>query len=662
MRNESFEGLILSGKLPSPAGIGMKILELTRSDDFSSEEMGMTIKADSALTGRILKLANSAAKARAQPATTVSEAIMRLGSRTVRDLALAFSLVSKSRKGTCPSFDFDRYWSKSLGRAVSARNLSLRTHAGVPEEAYICGLMAEIGRLSLAFVHPDEYAELFDTGLMHDVEELLALETERFGIHHVELAGCLMSEWGLPDTFADSMKNYSVDRQVGDEPAAITDLGDVLRAADALASVMVASASTPRKSWLRYGAALAQLRKALDVNEEELVRFCDSCVGEWVSWGEEMDIPTSKDVRFAKVLERIARLESDAEPDPGSAPAAQAPAAATPSEPRPEAPPRVRLLIVDDDRTQRRALLGLLRREGFRLETATNGREALELILTQAPDMVISDWEMPVLDGLELCRSLRKIEIGRRVFFLMLTERGTEEAIVRAFDAGVDDVIAKPFVPRLLLARIKGGERLVNLQRQVDEDKEVMRKQLGQLAMMTRRLRSASLTDPLTELPNRRYAMRRLESEWASATRTGKSLCLIMADIDHFKAVNDDHGHDVGDIVLKEVAQVMSASLGRCDEVCRLGGEEFLVICRNTSEEDGRLVAERIRAAVEKHVVDVPGFERSVTLSLGVAGIQPSTTGFEALLKAADEAVYEAKEAGRNRVRVAAQTERRKSA
>jgi diguanylate cyclase (GGDEF)-like protein len=259
---------------------------------------------------------------------------------------------------------------------------------------------------------------------------------------------------------------------------------------------------------------------------------------------------------------------------------------------------------------------------------------------------------MPEMDGLELCKALRRIEHGRNMYFLLFSGRDEEKRIVEAFDCGVDDFVQKPFNERLLIARLKGGQRIVRLQEQVEDHKKRVRTQAAELGMMNRKLRAVALTDVLTQLPNRRYAMKRLEQQWAVAVRGDRALSVIMLDIDHFKRVNDEHGHDVGDIVLKETARAMKSATRDEEEPCRLGGEEFLVICGNTSKSQAAAAAERMRAALESNMIRDGGFNRAVTVSLGVAELSPSMDGIDALLKAADLAVYEAKESGRNCVRI----------
>jgi diguanylate cyclase (GGDEF)-like protein len=181
------------------------------------------------------------------------------------------------------------------------------------------------------------------------------------------------------------------------------------------------------------------------------------------------------------------------------------------------------------------------------------------------------------------------------------------------------------------------------------------------LGLKKRQLQGAVWTDFLTALPNRRYAIERPEKEWRSSLRTGKGLSVAMVDIDHFKRVNDCYGHDVGDIVLRETARVLRRVTRRGDQVCRLGGEEFLVINVNSDLASAVSCAERLRSGVERHVIECPGFRGGVTISLGVAELGPEMD-VDLLLKVADQAVYEAKAAGRNRICTSDDLEERRTA
>ena len=318
----------------------------------------------------------------------------------------------------------------------------------------------------------------------------------------------------------------------------------------------------------------------------------------------------------------------------------------------------MRILAVDDDPVSLRILAFHLRKAGFDVLTATTGAEGLEVALKEMPQMVISDFAMPDMDGLEFCAALRRIEAGARIYFVLLTAREDEDKVVEAFDKGVDDYVHKPFKPRVMLARIRAGNRVVELQRQVERDALKMQEQVAELGVLNRKLHQASVTDPLTSLPNRRFAMGHLQTTWDTMRDGGGHMSVVMLDIDHFKGVNDTHGHDAGDEVLKRTAEVLERTRRQHEVACRLGGEEFLIVCPEASEEDAVACAERVRQAVEANQIEWGTFEGNVTISLGVAQSNDEMESVDQLLKAADEAVYVAKEGGRNRVERSGVTER----
>jgi two-component system cell cycle response regulator len=202
MIRPTFEELKATGQLPSPSGVGMRILKLTQDDSHSAEEISRTIMADPALTGRLLKLANSAMAGSSVPITTIPEATVRLGLSAVKSVALGLSIVSAHRGGSCPSFDYERYWAISLARAVAAQTFSQQIHVGLPAEAYVAGLLAEIGRLALASVYPQEYGQLLAGYQGTRASDLAKAEREKFEIDHDEVGAYMLDDWGLPPAFS----------------------------------------------------------------------------------------------------------------------------------------------------------------------------------------------------------------------------------------------------------------------------------------------------------------------------------------------------------------------------------------------------------------------------------------------------------------------------
>jgi len=225
---------------------------------------------------------------------------------------------------------------------------------------------------------------------------------------------------------------------------------------------------------------------------------------------------------------------------------------------------------------------------------------------------------------------------------------------VQAFNAGADDYVVKPFSPKVLEARIRSGERLVRYHRTVSRDREIIQQYASQLSAANSQLQVMVMTDSLTGLPNRRNAMLRIKDAVAEATRFKESLSCIMMDIDYFKRINDTYGHDVGDIVLCDVAKIFSENIRGYDMVSRMGGEEFLVISGRSNLSEARELAERLRQTVARHETITPnGQIVRCTISCGVATWQRRYRNDSELLKNADRALYQAKNNGRNRVEVA---------
>jgi len=633
MIRQTFEELKLTNRLPSPPGVGMRVLEITRGEDFSADDIANAIMADSALTGRLLKIANSAQNGAGQPITTVSEATMRLGVRSVRNVALGLSLISANRSGGCEKFEYERYWSMSLARGVAAQAISRLKNVGSPSEAYVVGLLCEIGTLALASVYPKEYAALLVAHPGIGVAAFGRHERETFEIDHCEVGTYMLEDWGIPQQQAEALLAYGV-----------------LWAAQAVVEMLFADENAGADVWNRHAGRLESVRAYLDLEERPFTDLCESITREWQEWNGILKLPKRSPLHLEQLSQRASGVQ------PGLEPATQAPAAEQAAALVAEEPKESRglqILAVDDDPMSLKLLERTLRKAGHSVTCARDGREALQIALETNPQVVLADWMMPELDGLDLCRALRRIESGQDMYFLLLTGRDDEDRVVEAFEAGVDDYVAKPFNARILMARLKGGQRVIELKAKVEANHKTMMQQVAELGAMTRKLRTAALTDALTELPNRRYIMKRLEQEWDSADRTARPLSLIMIDIDHFKKVNDVHGHDIGDVVLKETANVLKGATRQGEEVARLGGEEFLVVCPNSSLAQARVCAERIRLSIERRVIQSGSFNRNVTVSLGVAERLPTTANHEALFKAADEAVYAAKNGGRNQVRCA---------
>ncbi|WP_126444142.1 GGDEF domain-containing response regulator [Sulfuricystis multivorans] len=309
---------------------------------------------------------------------------------------------------------------------------------------------------------------------------------------------------------------------------------------------------------------------------------------------------------------------------------------------------RLRILIVDQDSQSRENLIVALEGRGHRVHWAGDGRAGFLMALQVRPHILITEWDMAGMRGIGMIRALRETRFGRGIYVLITTEQESEEKLVAAFAAGADDFLAKPLNLRVMEARLRAAERVVRLQREVERDRDEIRRYADELAEANRRLREAALTDVLTGLPNRRYAIEFFGHEWQVASRSGRPLVAMLIDVDHFKEINDSHGHAGGDVVLKEIAAAIKRGLRAQDVVCRTGGDEFTVICPDTDLAAGLTCAERVRKSVAGLRFAFGGRCQRGSVSIGVAVRDASTGDIEALIQCADAGAYLAKQRGRN--------------
>jgi two-component system cell cycle response regulator len=298
----------------------------------------------------------------------------------------------------------------------------------------------------------------------------------------------------------------------------------------------------------------------------------------------------------------------------------------------------MKVLIAEDEAVSRRLLEASLRRWGYDVVVAANGRVALDILeRPDAPKLVIFDWLMPGLDGIQLCQQVRAKQNDPYTYILLLTSKRNQRDVVEGLSAGADDYITKPFDPQELKVRLRAGKRIVCLQ--------------DQLIAARESLRHLAMHDSLTQLWNRAAIQDLLVAEVARSRREGATLGVVVADLDHFKNVNDTYGHPVGDAVLCETADALRKSTRPYDAIGRIGGEEFLVVLPGCNQINAVSHAERLRFAISETWVETVAGRVQVTASLGVAVLGKGGDGdAQSLVRAADEALYRAKRNGRNRV------------
>lgn len=629
-QQQILDKLKISGQLPTPKGIAMQVIELTRRDDVDYHELVRLIGADPALSQRVVKAANALLGHVSRPVVTIHDAVTVLGLRPLRLLVLGISLIADYRRGPCANFDYLQFWQHSLLTALAARQLAQRARLMAAEEFFVLGLLGQIGHLALATIYPTAFSELL--GQSESEERLRQLEQNEFGFNHAEVAAAMLAEMNFPPLFQTLARDYRTPQ--ASKAAAGEREWQLLRSlhlAGLLADIWLADEAdrAGRISVIRRAAA------ELAIEEEELLEMAAACAREAQEWAGLLGMEKMPLADLADLFAMPDMVETAIEP---------LPIAFNPHD------YKMRVLVAENDRAMRSLMEQWLNVAGHHVYPAQDGLEVLKTAELNRPQAVIADWHMPKMDGVSLCRELRRMPQHRNTYLIVVTADSTPDSLVEAFEAGADDYLVKPLVPKLFFARLRAAQRVVQLQEELAFDREQMVRFSNELSVANKRLQQQALTDALTGLPNRRAAMERLEQEWALTRRGGRALSCMMLDIDHFKGINDRYGHQLGDEALKKAAEALRRTARAQDVVCRYGGEEFLVICPDTGADAAYQAAERMRVSVETLRLSThDGQPVALTISIGVADHVDEMSDLEQLLKRADDNLYLAKTQGRNR-------------
>ncbi len=302
----------------------------------------------------------------------------------------------------------------------------------------------------------------------------------------------------------------------------------------------------------------------------------------------------------------------------------------------------MKILVADDDSISRHLLERLLVQWNYEVVTAADGDEAFWILQKDdGPRLAILDWMMPTMDGVEICRELRRQRTEPYVYILLLTAKTQKEDLIEGLDAGADDYLTKPFDPDELRVRLRAGRRILELQEHLIASREAAR--------------FPSTHDALTGIWNREAALAVLRRELAQPHTPDRPTSVILADLDHFQSVNATYGRLVGDLILREMARRIK-SVRLFDVVGRYGGAAFLVVMPDADEQEAQVLAAKVCAVISQNPVDTLGGAVQVTASLGVATARAGTDS-AALLRAAENAVAKAKSHGRCRVEVGTLTQ-----
>lgn len=573
---------------PSPPRLALELLSLLDRPEVSVRDIAERVRRDPILAAKTLKLANSALYRGLRPVVAIEDAVMRIGLAVLARLSIGLSL-TQQRPAISRFFDLPRYWSAALVRATAMQALARAVGSWSPPELFTIGLLAEIGTLILACAAPEPYGRILENS--SDLVERLEKEQAEFGFDHRQLSAALLARWGLPGFMAEAVSS--------DDTGASS---HVVRSQELRAMLNIARwfGGYADGSCVENAPPPERLLAKLGQHDDLMDRIRKEIEGEWQDLTDLFELDPPADVR--------GRLQQLTHPDALALLSSSSMACRT-----------VRVLVVDDDGDSRALLRRILEPAGYEVLEATDAESAMELIQQFLPRVLILDWVLPGMDG------------GHAV---------------EALDAGANDFLEKPVSRKLLLAKLKNARAAVELTQSLEDAQFQSRESQRELLLVNEALRQVAAQDDLTGLHNRRSIDQYLKEAWETALRYGSRLAVIMLDVDHFKRVNDEHGHDTGDRALRALAKILKDHARSSDRVARWGGEEFIIVCSNSGAEEAQQLAERLRTAAEGLTGDFP----SITLSGGVAERAPEMSGPDDLLRAADQALLQAKREGRNRI------------
>ncbi len=626
--NKKFEDFKAHGKLPSPRGIALQLIQIASKEDTTTQQVARLINNDPVMAGLIIKSANLLIHRESRPIASIGEAVTVLGIKSVRQLVLGLSLLTDFRSGNCPGFDFQKFWTHSICCGIAAQELVTRLNIGVRDEAFLLGLLAQIGRLTLATAFAQEYSEILKQAATSGNQN--ELERSAFGLDHNQISAMMLADWRMPELFQKIVSHLEQPElsefSEGDRNWRLLHM---FHFADHFAAVC---SSSPADRYPQI-PRLMLLATRVGIETSALIEIGDSVIKGLREWSNLLKITAPELPPFEEMLNSASITPElmDVEALPSEQPALY----------------KLRILLVEDDRSIQLLYKTLLEKAGHTVTVANNGQEALQIVQSNPPQLIISDWVMPEMDGIEFCKALRKNAEWNKIYVFIVTAQESTEKLIEAFEAGVNDYLTKPINPKVLAARLRAAQHIIQMQEAQEQDRLHLRQFADELALSNKRLQELALTDSLTGLPNRRYGLERLEQEWAVATRGGRPVCCMMVDIDYFKSINDNYGHQAGDEALKTVATSLRLAARKQDVVCRLGGEEFLVISPDTDEKAGFQYAERLRQHVSAQKLTIRNKTLNLTVSIGLS-TNTHLTNAEAMLHRADEHLYAAKAAGRN--------------
>lgn len=446
-----FNELKVSGKLPSPKGVALKVMQLCQDESLSLRELAQTIQGDPALSGRIIRIANYANPNHNRPiAAVTTDTLILIGVHAIRQVVLGLSLVNEYRKGQCSLFDYERFWSHAVAMGSAAQIIASTTQAAPTAEMFNCGLMAGIGQLALVTARPEAYCDLLSSLQNDPTETLYDAQRHHFGLTQRDMTTYLLQDWGIPKLFVDAIHHHEDPAASGyAENSRPQRIACTLQLAALMAPVcMEASTDASTLGKIHQVGALLQLAP------DQIEAMIEQAKVEWKAWCRMLDI------RATHIEEKAAVLRQ--EPPAVATPPMSMPTPREEPSPSPQDMP-LRIMIASNNELQSNMLKKVIAAGGHEVVVIDKGTNVVEQVPLWRPHVLITDWLLPGIDGLSLCRTLRNDPAGERLYCMIVTPFEDERQKIDAYEAGADELLRTPLNPRLVMARLLIAQRYAKL-------------------------------------------------------------------------------------------------------------------------------------------------------------------------------------------------------
>lgn len=592
--------------LPTPKGVGIQIMKLMQNENFNLQDLADLLKLDPVLSAKVIQFANMPIHKKNNKAILdIHEAIKTIGLNVALQIALSFSIIHNISPNNM-RFDYNYYWKSSLFQALTLKKIAQHLKLGKAEEYFICGLLANIGLLSLIETYNAEYDDIFTILSLEDNLEILKKEKELLGLNHKEVSALLFRDWGMPEHFITSLEEevYPVD-------------GDTLDAHKKIALSIQLSflaghyyCSTKKRESIL--ASLLGIAKMLGVDNAKIIEFGKEVEKEWIE--------------LAKIYEIDAHIDEYNKD------------------------------IWDIDRTFKNInVYSPIKYQTF-FNTDFNFYEIKESVQLTEPllnakrvELVIlditADTKTEVITALTLIRSSESL---KNLYIIGMGKKLEQKEYYEYLNAGLDEYFYDTLTLEEIQLRLKSVKRVIGLQNGIKKEKAHAEKHIRELEIINRKLEKANSIDNLTGLPNRLSFTKRIE-EIVARKDTYKNMAILFIDLDGFKNVNDTYGHDFGDELLLAISERIKKCVGGMP-LYRMGGDEFSIVATNYQsqsqiEKISQLLLEKIAQPyqIDKHSI-------RISSSIGICTYPENSMDVHSLIKYADIAMFEAKRNGKDQI------------